>query len=86
MLGDKYGGQVIAQNVQFWPASPGSHLSARNEAERRDCVPISRWAPDSQRGWSVVIGVRQVDGNDVLLKAVGLDEFLLCRCPGGECQ
>jgi hypothetical protein len=30
-------------------------------------------------GWSVVVGVREVDGNGVLFKAVGLDELLLCR-------
>jgi hypothetical protein len=50
------------------------------------CVPISKWAPNSQRGWSAVVGIRQVDGDGVLLEVVGLDELLLGQCPGGECQ
>ena len=41
-------------------------------------------SPDAQRGWSAVVGVGQVDGHGELLEAMGLDEFLLGRCPGGE--
>ncbi len=51
-----------------------------------DCVPGSRWAPNAQRGRSAVVRVRQVDGHGELLKAIGLDELLLCRCPGGKCE
>lgn len=50
----------------------------------RPAPPWTGWPRDSQRGWSAGVRVGQVDRQGELLEAIGLDEFLLCRCPGGE--
>ena len=80
------------------PAATGHHQPQPTHAGTRemrnvigiaglpDCAPGSRRAPNAQRGPSAVVGVRQVDSQGELLKAIGLDELLLCRCPGGECE
>ena len=50
----------------------------------RPAPPWTGWPRDSQRGWSAGVRVGKVDRQSELLEAIGLDEFLLCRCPGGE--
>ena len=75
---------AAASRVNSLSALNGSGSLVLDDAHFGGASLATAMPSPAAQSWSAVIRVRQVDGNGELLKAVGLDELLLVRCPGGE--